>query len=780
MPVDRKRNPGRRTRNRSAASAAAAALAWTCAAFAGPPYAGRPLRDVLAEFGQQGLHLVYSSETVPASLRVAREPAPGPAIDTVRELLAEHGLEARSVGESTYSVVRKADPAPAAAVPPPAPRPAAAPLEEIVVAASRFSLSAAVPDARTVFTQAEIEGLPRLADDSLKAVHRLPGAASNGVSGLAYMRGGDTNETLVVLDGFPLYEPFHLKVLLSPTSLLDPAILSGVDVHAGGFTADFGDRMSAVIEATSIHPDADEHYELGLSLFNANLLAFNRFGDGRGQWLVSARRSNLDEIADLLDAQYGELTYSDAFARLDWEFTPATRGSLHVLLSKDEADVTNSQETESASADYRNTYAWGTVEHEFSPRLSSRAIASYTYVSTERTGEVDEDGIRTGAADDRRHYDVLGLILDASYRGERWLARWGGEARSLEANYDYASVVRFEPDYPFPGSPGRVTVNDLDPEPSGAHYAAWLSTRLQLAPPLTAEIGLRWDDETYGPQGGNQVAPRVNLLYEAGPRTRLRASWGRYQQAQGINELQVEDGVDRFFRPQYAFHQILGLEQGLSQGFTLRLEGYVKDYESLRPRFESLYDPTSLVPELRWDRVEIWPTSARAEGVELLLTRKSDSPWNGWFNYAWSRVTDREGGTDTRRSWDQTNNLGAGLTWAEAGWQATLAATYHTGWPTTPLRFVAPGGGTGEWVAGPRNADRLPAFASVDVRVSRDFRLRRGTLNVFAEATNLLNRGNPCCTDFSFEPTSGGGTELEREYRDWLPLVPNVGVLWKF
>jgi hypothetical protein len=762
------------------ALAAAAALAWPCAAFAGPPYAGQPLRDVLAEFRQQGLHLVYSSETVPASLRVVGEPTPGSALETVRELLAEHGLEAKPVGEATYAVVRKAEPVQAAAVPTPAPRPGPAPLEEIVVAASRFSLSAAVPDARTVFTQAEIEGLPRLADDSLKAVHRLPGAASNGVSGLAYMRGGDTNETLVVFDGFPLYEPFHLKVLLSPTSLLDPAILSGVDVHAGGFTAEFGDRMSAVIEASSIHPDADEHYELGLSLFNANVLAFNRFGDGRGQWLVSARRSNLDEIADLLDAQYGELTYSDAFGRLDWEFTPETRGSLHVLLSMDDADVTNAAETESASANYRNTYVWGTLEHEFSPQLSSRAIVSYTYVSTERTGEVDEDGIRTGAADDRRHYDVLGFIADAGYRGERWVARWGVEARSLEAEYDYASVVRFAPNYPFPGSPGRVTVNDLDPEPSGAHYAAWASTRLQLADPLTAEVGLRWDDETYGPQGGNQIAPRVNLLYEASPRTRVRASWGRYQQAQGINELQVEDGVDRFFRPQYAFHYILGLEQGLARDYTLRLEGYVKDYDSLRPRFESLYDPTSLVPELRWDRVEIWPTSARAEGVELLVTRRSDSPWNGWFNYAWSRVTDREDGTDTRRSWDQTNNFGAGLTWAEGGWQATVAATYHTGWPTTPLRFVPSAGATGAWVAGPRNADRLAAFASMDVRVSRDFALRRGTLNVFAEATNLFNRDNPCCTDFSFEPTSGGGTVLERAYRDWLPLVPNFGVLWRF
>jgi outer membrane cobalamin receptor len=733
---------------------------------------------VLDELSTKGLHLVYSSEVVPDSLRVTSEPAAGPPLRLLQEVLAQHGLEAKPVGAGTYAVVRGAAPVKAAPVRSVPADPA--PLEEVVVAASRFSLSSDIPDAHTVFTQQEIRQLPRLADDSLKAVHRLPAAASNGVSGLAYMRGGASNETLVTLDGFALYEPFHLKLLLSPTSLLDPAILSGMDVHAGGFTAEFGDRMSSVIETTSIHPEADEHYELGLSVFNASLVAFNRFADGAGEWLVSARRSNLDEIADLVDAPYGELSYSDAFGRLDYAFAQDTRGSLHVLLSTDDANVTNSRETETSAADYRNTYAWGTLEHDFSPRLSASAIVSYSYVSAERKGNVDEDGIRAGTVDDERHYDVFGLQFAASHATERWLTRFGAEARSLEASYDYSSIVRFEPDYPFPGSPGRVTVNELEPEPSGAQYTAYVTSRFRVTDPLTAEVGLRWDHETYGPDGGNQLAPRVNLMYQAAPRTRLRASWGRYQQAQGINELQVEDGVDRFFRPQYAYHEILGIEQGLPQDLTLRVEGYIKSYRDTMPRFESLYDPTSLVPELRWDLVEIEPASARAEGVEVLLTRRSASPWNGWFNYTWSRVTDRENGTDTPRSWDQTNNFGAGVTWTDGRWQATLAGVYHTGWPTTPLRLVARESGVSEWEAGPRNAERLGSFASVDLRISRDFVLRRGTLNVFVEATNLTDRANHCCTDFRFEQAGDGSIELDREYRDWLPLVPNLGVLWKY
>src|SRR5690606_10918476 len=127
----------------------------------------------------------------------------------------------------------------------------------------------------------------------------------------------------------------------------------------------------------------------------------------------------------------------------------------------------------------------------------------------------------------------------------------------------------------------------------------------------------------------DQWGPRVNLAWAAGHATRLRASWGRYQQFQGINELQVEDGITDFLPAQRSDHWILGVEHDLPEGFGLRVEAYRKDYDSLKPRYESLFDPLSLVPELRWDRVRIAPDSARAEGVETLLTRRSGDPWNG-------------------------------------------------------------------------------------------------------------------------------------------------------
>lgn len=777
MPPDRSTFTRVRPAPPRIALCAAAAL-WAAASFAaGPPYAGRSLDAVLQELGTHGLRLIYSSETVPASLIVGREPAGTTPQAILEEVLAEHGLRAQRAGTNTYAIVRTRE---AAAAPPSAPAvTASTPLEEIVIAASRYSLSADAPDVHTFLTQEQIEALPRLADDSLKAVHRLPGAASNGLSGLANLRGGEDNETLIVFDGLPLYEPFHLRLLLSPASVLDPRVLGSLDVHAGGFTAQFGDRMGAVIDARSVHPAADAYYELGASLFHLSALASQRFGGGKGQWLAAVRRSNLDEVADIVDSEIGEPSYGDAFGRLDYAFSDRTRGSLHVLLANDHAEVQNTGETEFADADYRNSYVWATLEHEFSPAMQVRAIVSYTDVASERTGEVIEPGSRVGTVDDERHYDVLGLKLDGTWHRPNWVHQFGLEYRSLDATYDYASEVRFEAGYPWPDSPPQVIVRAEDPEPSGEHVAAYWSSRVRIGERVAAELGLRWDEQTYGNDSDDQWGPRLNLAYAATDATRLRASWGRYQQFQGINELQVEDGITEFLPAQVADHWILGVEHDLPAGFGLRLEAYRKDYDSLKPRHESLFDPLSLVPELRWDRVTIAPDSARAEGIETLLTRRSADPWNGWLSYTWSRVTDREDGVDTRRSWDQTHSVGAGLAWTSGPWNATLAASYHTGWPSTPVSVADAGTPQENIVVGRRNSIRYRDYSSVDARLSRDFALPRGELNVFAEVTNALDRRNPCCVDFSYDYPAGRLT-LEREYRHWLPLVPSIGVLWKY
>ncbi|HET7202373.1 MAG TPA: hypothetical protein VFI92_03300 [Steroidobacteraceae bacterium] len=749
-------------------------LCATPSALARPSYAGRSLDEALHELAAAGgLQLVYTAELVPPGSTVAREPSAGLPLEAIAQVLAPAGLALERIDARTFAIVR-ARRATSMAAATPARERGPGTLDEVVVTSSRYALASDVPEIHTVLAQDDLEALPRLAEDALKAVHRLPGAASNGLAGLAHIRGGEATETLVQFDGLPLYEPFHLRLLQSPASVLDERIIAGLEAYAGGYTAEYGDRMSGIIDVRSLRPEADAYYELGLSLIHANALASHRFADGRGQWLASFRRSNLDEIADALRSDLGEPTYADGFARVDYEWSPTTRGSLHVLVARDSAEVNNSAETEYSDVEYSNDYAWATLEHDWSPRLTTTGMVAYTDVAAERVATVDEPGARKGFADDERDYDVFGVRVDVRYTTERWMHRAGIDVRTLSADYEYTGAVTYAPGYPFPGATSYSRA--LTPSPAGEHVALYYTLRTQFTDALTGEVGLRWDEQTYGADADDQFGPRANLAWRVDDRTRLLASWGRYQQFQGIEELQVEDGVAEFQRSQYADHAIVGLERDLGSAVALRVEAYRKDYRRPRLRYENLYDPLSLAPELRWDRVAIAPDSARAEGLELLLTRRQAGPWNGWVSYAWSRTYDRVDGEDVRRSWDQTHTVNAGLGWAGGPWRASLVAQYHTGWPVTPLGLDA----QGEVVVGTHNADRYAGYGSLDARVSRDWTLTRGTLTAHLEVTNALDRRNPCCTDLEYVVDPSGAATLRRDLRHWLPLVPSIGVLWKF
>src|SRR5205814_2380088 len=133
---------------------------------------------------------------------------------------------------------------------------------------------------------------------------------------------------------------------------------------------------------------------------------------------------------------------------------------------------------------------------------------------------------------------------------------------------------------------------------------------------LIADIGLRWDEQTYLPSGGDeQVGPRTSLLYRLDGQTDLRLSYGRFFQSQGLIDLQIEDGIVEFAPAQHAAQTIVGLDHRFPDGLALRAELFRKTTHNPRPRYENLFDPLVLLPELRPGRVRIAPERGEADGV---------------------------------------------------------------------------------------------------------------------------------------------------------------------
>ena len=85
-----------------------------------------------------------------------------------------------------------------------------------------------------------------------------------------------------------------------------------------------------------------------------------------------------------------------------------------------------------------------------------------------------------------------------------------------------------------------------------------------------------------------------------------------------------------------------------------------------------------------------------------------------------------------------------------------------------------------QFVVGARNAERLDYYNSLDLRLTRTFLLPRGALDVFVEASNVLMRENPCCFDYDITQRTDGSAALSENVDNWLPLVPSIGVLWRY
>ena len=738
------------------------------------PLLGQRISEVIDTLRGQGYEIAYSTATLDDRHRVLAEPDADDAIDGLIAVLAPHGLTLR-LQAGVWLVVPAPRERPGAdRVESPAADRGQQGIENVIVSASRYALSRDLGVSRTSLDQQSIQALPDIGEDPVRAAHRLPGAAASGASAAAHFRGGELGEIGIMLNGQSLFDPFHIRDYQGIFSTVDARAVDGVEVFTGGFPARYGDRMSGFVLMNSLAPERERHTEIGLSVFNTSFLTAGR--NPGSNWLLSARRGNLDLV---INPELGEPSYFDVFGEYGIALSPTARLSFNGLLAHDTVSVVLESETaerEQVSSDTQNAQFWARLEMDWSASLGNSTVLSYTNYSNRRDGVLDDEEKMVATVADYRDVEQIGLRQDWLYTGrEGHRIRWGLQALASEARFDYDGQAEyFGLPARFPGQPAAQQ-RRLQVAPEGGSYAIYFSDRFAAGERTTIEWGLRWDDQTYtGDTADAQLSPRLSLLYRTRGNTELRFAAGRYFQSQPIEALQVEDGITEYWPAQRADHVIVGLQRRLRERLNLRIELYYKDFGRVRPRFENLFDPLGLIPELQADRIRLAPNSARARGVEASLSRDA-GPLRWWSAYAWSRVEDRFDDGVEPRSWDQAHALQGGIEWRGERWTFAAAAGAHTGWPRTDLSLI-----DGVAIAGRRNARRHPTFASLDLRISRRFDLQRGSLLAFIEVSNATNRRNVCCIDWDIDEDDDGNEFLESSPDYWMPLLPAIGILWEF
>src|SRR5262249_14327317 len=146
-------------------------------------------------------------------------------------------------------------------------------------------------------------------------------------------------------------------------------------------------------------------------------------------------------------------------------------------------------------------------------------------------------------------------------------------------------------------------------DPAGSSLSLYAADRMHLGPQVSAELGLRWDRQTY--TGDSQVSPRINATWMPGERTEVRMGVGRFTQSQRIHELLIEDGQTEFLPAELADQAALTVQHRFAPGHRLRLDAYYQNIDRVHPRYENLFAPHEFFPEAEPDRVLIEPSSTR-------------------------------------------------------------------------------------------------------------------------------------------------------------------------
>jgi len=627
----------------------------------------------------------------------------------------------------------------------------------------------ATDDARIVVPMARAREVPGSSGDPIKVIESLPGvarpAAAGPGAGQISVRGSAPEDTLITLDGMPLFQLYHFGNIYS---VLQDEWIQDIDYRPGGFSVEYGDAIGGFLGVTLADiPTDGVHGHVDLNIYHAAVLITAPVSD---TWAVGAafRRSWVDAILGAIvgdDQGFRFRTaprYYDYQVRADHRPSPHTTWRLVAFGSDDLLsllqDAPDPSDPDATGFRLRRFFhqVQGTVRTRLSDDLLFFGGLSTSYQRLELSPGGDAFSLT---------FDPVTLRADLDWRQSPTLRLRGGLLAEATRYLVEVSIPRptKEGQVALPGAV-RETIEATESGIAG-RFGLYGEAVWRLAPALTLVGGLRLD-AWLGTFEAAAPAARLALTWDAAAATRLSVSGGVTHQAPPPDEWAETTG-NPGIGPERAAYVNAGVRQELGDLVSVELQGFYK-------ALDQLVSPTGAPLGPIYDNAG----AGEIVGGELLV-RLAHPIVDGWVAYTLSRSrrTDRPGQPDRAFSFDQTHVLAlvAGVQLG-AGWRAGARFRYATGNPFTPLEPAYFDAGSDVWV--PRAAAapftrRVADFVQLDLRVDKTILFDTWRLQLYLELNNATNRANVEAVGYSRDFT-------RREDIESLPITPSIGVRGSF
>lgn len=649
------------------------------------------------------------------------------------------------------------------------------------ISADRQQARSEVHISKIQVSKKRIKALPSTGSDAdiVQYLQVLPGIISTGdQGGQLYIRGGSPVQNKILLDGLTIYNPFHS---IGFYSTFETELIRNVDVLTGGFNAEHGGRISAVVDISTREGNKKKiGGQLSASpfmvkgLIEGPIISLKEDAGSAASFVLTRKQSIIENTSTSLyshasvnDSIGLPFAFSDTYGKLSFV---TSNGSKFNLFGFDFDDEYNNPLV--SKIGWKNS--GGGLTFDILPVTSSLKFGGIVGFSKYNIGieETNSDPRRSLI----REY-LLGIDFD--YFGSDFSINYGIEVKSIRTEFEFKN-------------PFGVT---LTQEQNTTELSGFFKYR-KAWDKLVIEPGIRF--QYYASLGNFSPEPRLGLKYNFSDATRFKAAAGIYTQnlISISNERDVVNlftgflsGPETQFRGldgnpvdsklQIARHLVAGVEQDLTDKIQINVEGYFKDFSQL-----VVINRNKTLPSDSEYSVE----EGEAYGIDFSLKYETPS-WYIWSTYSYGFVKRNDGEQIYPTIFDRRHNVNFLATYtfgADKDWMLSARWNLGSGFPFTKTQGfynhqrLEDGIDSDYLTSNPeeigiiysdeRNGGRLPYYHRLDLSAQKTVTFSDNiNMEVVASVSNTYDRDNI----FYFD-------RIRYERVDQLPIIPAAAIRFNF
>jgi hypothetical protein len=618
----------------------------------------------------------------------------------------------------------------------------------------------------------------------------LPGVIFTGdQGGQLYIRGGAPIQNKVLLDGMVIYNPFHSIGLFS---VFDADIIRNADVYSGGFGAEYGGRISSIMDITT--RDGNKKRVAGkiaVSPFGAKTLVEGPIirikEDSRttASFILSAKTSYLPTTSKLLysyvDTAGLPFSFNDYYGKVSFNSNNGSKLNIFGFNFNDKVSYKALQDM--------NWKSYGGGGNFLLVPQNSPILVSGNFSYSDYKIVLKPEG------EDEKSSSIRGFNMGMAFTyflGKSEL-NYGVDVNGFRTNFDFSNSV------------GRkISQEESTTEIGGFLKYKFVSKKKKLL--LEPSLRIQY----YASLANTSFEPRLGLKWNIKPWMRFKAAGGMYSQnliaansdhdivnlfygfLSGPDNLQEtfidENGKQRdvTHKLQKSNHYIAGFEFDLARHLDLNIEAYRKDFKQLTNlnRNKVFDEDQTDKPELL--RRDFIIETGKAQGVDVVL-KYDHKRYYVWIVYSLGYITRWDQVKTYRPHFDRRHNVnivGSYTFGKNRNWEIDARWNLGSGFPFRPtggfyedIGFQDGVNTDYTTVNGELNyyfddtqVKELPWYHRLDINIKRTFQLFENTkLEVSAGATNVYSRQNI----FYFD-------RIAYKRVNQLPILPTISVVMTF